>query len=265
MNLKKLDLGCILLIVAGFPAFALGCRLTLPAEQGNDSQVGPGSDAAAALDVQVDAGQDGGVAVVDSGPDAGPDAVVDHSDQLPTGVSPPVLWFWRGIHQNNLSWYTDESGRHCGDGDTTMWFHCADNQVPGCGGAPACDPDHFATETQTCMGDCCCWRNWDDPRGPEYRVSGNTGPVEIHNWGAQGTGGSVPDFGFGVTLCALPGTTAVIDTCPRLDVYSCVQDRYPQWVDDCTTVLLTVSLPPAQYDPSLAGCYSTKADVTITF
>lgn len=44
-----------------------------------------------------------------------------------------------------------------------------------------------------------------------------------------------------------------------------VQDRAPQWVDDCTTVLLTVADAPAGYDPSLAGCYSTVNDVTFTF
>ncbi len=198
--------------------------------------------------------------------DAGPEAAIDHSDQLPAGVTPPVLWFWRGIQQSNLgNWRTDASGRSCADGDTTMWFQSPGNGVAGCQGAPACDPDHFGTPEAPCTGVDCSWRNWDDPRGPEYRVSNNTGPVEIHNWGAQGLNGSVPEYGFGVTVCAAPGTVAVIDTCPRADVYSCVQDRYPQFVDDCTTVLLTVSVPPARYSPTLAGCYSTKADVTITF
>ena len=145
-----------------------------------------------------------------------------------------------------------------------MWFHSPGNQVEGCQGAPACDPDHFGTPEAPCTGVDCCWRNWDDPRGPAFIVRSSTGPVEIHNHGAQGLSGAVPEYGFGVTLCATPGTVAVIDTCPRPDVYSCVEDRYPQFVDDCLPAPLTVALPDP-YDPSLAGCYSTKADVTITF
>jgi hypothetical protein len=192
--------------------------------------------------------------------------VVDHSDQLPPGVVPPTLRFWRGVNQNNLGWYTDESGRHCANGDTTMWFACADNGPPDCGGAPACDPDHFQNpDGVTCMGNCCSWRNWDDPRGPELRVSSATGPVEIHNYGAQGVNGPVPEFGFEVSLCAEPGTVAVIDTCPRADVYSCVETNYPQLIDQCTTVLLPVRDAPPGYDPSQRGCYSTVQDVTIQF
>lgn len=244
-------------------ALTLGCQLSLPLDKENESPDGGGEpeiDARAQKDAQDGSEPD---ALVE--PDSGPEPVVDHSDQLPNGVAPPMLWFWRGIHQDNLSWFTDDTGRSCAHGDTTMWFHCTENQQDGCRGAPACDPDHFATEERTCMGNCCCWRNWDDPRGPEFRVSENTGPVEIHNRGAKGLNGDVPEYGFGVTICALPGTVAKIDTCPRSDVYSCVQDRYPQFVDDCTTVLLTVSAPPAQYPADLAGCYSTKADVTIRF
>lgn len=197
--------------------------------------------------------------------DSGPEAAVDHSDQLPPGVTPPVLWFWRGIQQSNLGWYVDETGRSCAEGDTTMWFQSPGNGAEGCDGAPSCDPDHFGTPEAPCTGVDCSWRNWDDPRGPEFRVSNATAEVEIHNQNASGSNGKVPDFGFGVTMCAAPGTVAVIDTCPRPDVYSCVEDRYPQFVDDCTTVLLKVSSPPQQYLPSQAGCYSTKADVTITF
>ena len=193
-----------------------------------------------------------------------PEAAVDHSDQLPPGVKPPALWFWRGIHQGNLgNWRTDGSGRHCADGDTTMWFHSPGNAA--CKGAPSCDPDHFGTTEAPCTGVDCCWRNWDDPRGPEFRVSNNSGPVEVHNWGASSaSGGKVPDYGFEVTVCAAPGTVADIDTCPRFDVHSCVEDNYPQFVDQCTTVLLQIQPPPTGY-PSTAGCYSTKSSVTITF
>ncbi len=199
-----------------------------------------------------------------AGADAGPEPAVDHSDLLPPGVSPPVLWFWRGINQNNLgNWHTDDQGRMCADGDTTMWFKSPGNGA--CSGAPSCDPDHFGTPEAPCTGVDCSWRNWDDPRGPEFRVSNNTGPVEIHNFGAKGLNGKVPEYGFGVTVCAAPGTVADIDTCPRSNIYSCVEDRYPQFVDDCTTVLLPVAVPPAQFAPTLAGCYSTKGNVTITF
>ena len=255
--------GVALLVALPFVACDPGTSTDPPGSGGNsvsDAGLGAGGTHGGASDAGIDGGAAGGVRV-----DAGSDAAIDHSAELPPGITPPVLWFWRGIHQDNLSWYTDGSGRSCAAGDTTMWFQCPGNSGPNCGGAPACDPDHFGTPDVPCTGVDCCWRNWDDPRGPEFKVISSTGPVEIHNQGAQGLNGSVPEYGFGVTLCAAPGTVAVIDTCPRSDVYSCVQDRYPQFVDDCTTVLLTVAVPPAQYDPSLAGCYSTKADVTITF
>jgi hypothetical protein len=265
MITKRPTPGCLLVVLASWLAFAPGCELRIPGESGKDSQVGPEIDAATPpTDVQVDATLAPDAAIVEV--DSGPDAAIDHSDQLPLGVTPPLFWFWRGITRDNMGWYTDETGRSCAQGDTTMWFWCPGNTAEGCGGAPACDAGHFANpEGQTCTGDDCCWRNWDDPRGPEYRISNASGPIEIHNWGAQGVNGGVPELGFEVTMCALPGTTAFIDTCPRADVYSCVETNAPQLVDGCTTVLLTVDPPPAQYDPSLAGCYSTKADVNFTF
>jgi hypothetical protein len=220
-------------------------------------------DDASPLDATADGadGSDGGDATL---ADAPAEAAVDHSDLLPPGVTPPALWFWRGINQNNLgNWRTDASGRRCADGDTTMWFRSPGNSA--CQGAPSCDPDHFGTPTAPCTGVDCSWRNWDDPRGPEFRVDNATGPVEVHNWGAKSAaGGTVPDYGFEVTVCAAPGTVAEIDTCPRFDLYSCVEDNYPQFVDQCTSVLLSIDPPPAS-TPSTAGCYSTKSSVTITF
>ncbi len=197
--------------------------------------------------------------------DAGcPNAAVDDSSKLPSGIKPPVLWFWRGIAQANLGgWYTDSTGRHCATGDTTMWFSMPDGS---CSGAPACDPDHFGTTSSPCTGTDCCWRNWDDPRGPEYRVTNNTGPVSIVSSGATNSDGTkAPGYGFEVTMCAAPGTTADIDTCPRCDVHSCVESNYPQFVDQCDPVLLAVNPSKAPYPPSSAGCYSTKADITIQF
>jgi hypothetical protein len=220
---------------------------------------GPRADAAAAAgpDAAAPAGLDAAAPTTD--------AAIDESWRLPSGVSPPVLWFWRGIHQGNLgNWRTDASGRRCADADTTMWFKSPGNSA--CAGAPSCDPDHFGTPAAPCTGVDCCWRNWDDPRGPEYRVSEATGPVEIHNWGARDSSGAkVPDYGFEVTLCAAPGTVAKIDTCPHVDVHGCVQDAYPEILDQCAAVLLTVWPPPAGFPASAAGCYSTKNDVTITF
>ena len=200
--------------------------------------------------------------------DAVADATVcsDANDvaKLPPGVAPPLLWFWRGISQDNLTWYTDTAtGRHCGYGDTTMWFRLPDDH---CGGAPSCDPDHFGTTAAPCAGTNCSFRNWDDPRGPELRVTANTGPVSVANYGAKlAGGGDAAGYGFEVVVCALPGTKAVIDTCPRCDVHSCVETNYPQFVDACDPVKLPVDTPGPSFPPSSAGCFSTLHDVSITF
>ncbi|MBI5526256.1 MAG: hypothetical protein HY897_07970 [Deltaproteobacteria bacterium] len=213
-----------------------------------------------------DAGADAddtGADADDTGPDSGCPDIIDHSANLPPGVIPPMIWFWRGIHQNNLDWYTDASGQRCGNGDTTMWFIMPNGH---CDGAPSCDPDHFGTPESPCTGTDCCWRNWDDPRGPEFRVTGNTGPVTVVNWGARLSGGGKAEgYGFGVTICAAPGTTAIIDTCPRCDVHSCVETNYPQFVDQCDPVRLTAKPAKPGLPPENAGCYSNINDVTITF
>lgn len=254
----------VALIACGNEALDTAGPSELDSSFGTGSTSAGGSAGKGGADAGADAATGGALGVPDA--EAGVEAAVDHSDLLPAGVEPPVLWFWRGIQQANLgNWHTDAQGRLCADGDTTMWFISPGNNVDGCKGAPACDPDHFGTPAAPCTGVDCSWRNWDDPRGPEFRVSNATGPVEIHNQNAKGTGGKVPDLGFGVRLCAAPGTTASIDTCPRPDVYSCVETNYPQLVDACTTVLLTVATPPSKFPASLAGCYSTKADVTISF
>ena len=216
-----------------------------------------------AADSGLDA-SDSGPEIADSGPDGGcPNAAIDDSAKLPQGITPPVLWFWRGINQDNLGWYTDATGLHCANGDTTMWFLTPNGH---CSGAPSCDPDHFGTRDSPCTGTDCCWRNWDDPRGPEYRVTNNTGPVSVVNYGAKNSSGQpASGYGFEVTVCAAPGTTAVIDTCPRCDVHSCVESNYPQFVDQCDPVRLPVNPAPPAYPASSAGCYSTKHDVTIQF
>jgi hypothetical protein len=207
--------------------------------------------------------EDGGSAADDAGLDSGCPEIIDHSANLPPGVLPPTIWFWRGIHQGNLDWYTDASGQRCGNGDTTMWYVTPNGH---CGGAPSCDPDHFGTPESPCTGTDCHWRNWDDPRGPEFRVTNATGPVSVVNWGARLSGGGKAEgFGFGVTICAAPGTTALIDTCPRCDVHSCVETNYPQFVDQCDPVPLPIKPAKPGFPPESAGCYSTINDVTITF
>jgi hypothetical protein len=228
-----------------------------------DAASAPRSDAGSPSDAAATAGQDAAAA----GPDAAApfaDAAIDESWRLPGGVTPPKLWFWRGINQGNLgNWRTDAQGRRCADGDTTMWFSCPGNSAFS--GAPSCDPDHFGTPAAPCTGTDCLWRNWDDPRGPEFRVSGATGPVEVHNWGARDSLGKVAEYGFEVTVCAAPGTVAQIDTCPHFDVHSCVQDNYPQLLDQCAAVLLTISAPRPGHPAGTGSCYSNYSDVTVTF
>jgi hypothetical protein len=219
-------------------------------------EVAPLDSTAPDADARVDAVSDAADAIVCS----------DANDvaKLPPGVSPPLIWFWRGISQENLTWYTDTAtGRRCGYGDTTMWFRLPDDH---CGGAPACDPDHFGTSTTPCAGTNCSWRNWDDPRGPELRVTANTGPVSVANYGAKlASGAAAGGYGFEVVVCAMPGTKAVIDTCPRCDVHSCVESNYPQFVDACDPVKLPIDTPGPGIPPSSAGCYSTIHDVSIVF
>jgi hypothetical protein len=236
---------------------APGCGATItPASVGADSGAsGAGRDAAQVI---VDAAAPlPDLVTMDLTP-------IDDTWKLPAGVKPPLLWFWRGINQSNLmNWRSDPSGRHCADGDTTMWYWLPNAPK---GGAPACDPDHFGTPTMPGTGPDCSWRNWDDPRGPEFRISNNTNPVDVTNWGARDSNNQlVPGYGFEVIVCAAPGTTARIDTCPRWDVHSCVETNYPQQTDQCDPVPIPVDVPPMGISPTIAGCYSLKSDVTIQF
>jgi hypothetical protein len=202
-----------------------------------------------------DGGGDGGTRTA---PDAGPDDE-DHTAELPAGVRPPTLWFWRGMKPSNAGWYTDRNGRRCAASDTTMWFRAPQKTCTG--GAPSCDPDHFGPAEDGCIGTGpdCHFRNWDDPRGPELRVLSSTGPVEVGNRGVRDQNGNPVDYGFTVWACAAPGTTAVIDTCPRRNVHGCVEDNYPELYYDCRAVPLPVE-PAPSLPPDRAGCYSRVND-----
>ena len=196
----------------------------------------------------------------DLGPDLGPDDQ-NHTSELPPGVLPPTLRFWRGMAASNARWYTDSTGRRCAAQDTTMWFVTPHRT---CGGAPSCDPDHFGPGPGGCIGTGpdCSWRNWDDPRGPELRVLSTSGPVEVGNQGDRDASGKPIPFGFTVWACAAPGTIAVLDTCPRPNVHACVETNYPELTYQCRAVPLPVEPSPS----GGAGCYSrVSSDQTFRF
>lgn len=170
------------------------------------------------------------------------------SSPTTAAAKPPVGDFWRGIKQASLGTpRVRRDGKVCYLVDTTMWF------VPTTtikGGAHSCDRDHFGTPDNPGMGPTCSWRPWDDPRGPWFKV------VSV----SAGGGVEVPDLGFGGEVCAIPGTVAKIDTCPRPDSRSCVDGSiFPGPDERLPAEVVEARCSVAGYIPLRwkgTGCYS---------